>query len=222
MQRKAPCRQPLPQQQQLAQHRQRSKDALQNHGRLLANAAPSQQVWISVLVRSSAVGACLKIRRGAVFAGRAGWRGTRRENTLHGSSTKEQRSQTARPAKTLRAAGLLSLAFVGADLTARFGDARSASPRPKPKSLAAAPLPISRQALTWLHRSIERDAGRGGPPGRGESRVFKANQGWQTWIGGKGIDGVMGRHGSMKSKLSRVGGAWLGRINKKPAGSRRA
>jgi len=33
----------------------------------------------------------------AVFEEKAGWRGATKENTLHGSSTEEQRSQTAFP-----------------------------------------------------------------------------------------------------------------------------
>jgi hypothetical protein len=91
--------------------------------------------------------ACLKIARGAVFAQKAVWRGATKENILHGSSTEEQRSQTAFCAKTLRAAGLLPVACVGSVLTARFGDARTSPPWPQPKSLAAAPLAIFKQAL---------------------------------------------------------------------------
>ena len=49
--------------------------------------------------------ACLKIARGAVFVKRAGWRGVTKENTLHGSSTEEQQSQTALCAKTFRRRG---------------------------------------------------------------------------------------------------------------------
>ena len=91
--------------------------------------------------------ACLKIPRGAVFAEKAEWRGATKENTLRGSSTEEQRSQTALCTKTLRAVGLLSLAGVGSVVTARCGDAPPSPPWPKPKSLAAAPLVIFRQAL---------------------------------------------------------------------------
>ena len=58
------------------------------------------------------------------------------------------RSQTAFSPKTLRAAGLLSVAGVGSFLTARCGDARNSPPWPQPKSLAAAPLVVSKQALT--------------------------------------------------------------------------
>jgi len=46
------------------------------------------------------------------------------------------------------AAGLLALDFVVADVTARYGDAPSAPPRPKPKSPAAASLTIFREALS--------------------------------------------------------------------------
>src|SRR5215204_4057161 len=92
--------------------------------------------------------ACLKIRKGAVFALQVGWRGATKENIPGGSSTEEQRSQPACGAKTLRAAGLLPVGFVGSVLTARCGDARTSPPRPQPKSLAAAPFPIFRQALS--------------------------------------------------------------------------
>jgi hypothetical protein len=95
----------------------------------------------------SSLGACLKIRKGAVFGPRPGWRGATKENIPCGSSTEEQRSQPASGAKTLRAAGLLSVASVGSVLTARCGDARTSPPRPQPKSLVAAPFPIFRQAL---------------------------------------------------------------------------
>jgi len=54
-------------------------------------------------------------------------------------------------AKTLRAACLLALDFVVADVTARCGEVPSAPPRPKPKSPAAAPFPVFKQALSqWL------------------------------------------------------------------------
>src|SRR5215212_1721436 len=77
--------------------------------------------------------ACLKIRKGAVFAPQGGWRGATKENIPGGSSTEEQRSQPACGAKTLRAAGLLPVGFVGSVLTARCGDARTSPPRPQPK-----------------------------------------------------------------------------------------
>src|SRR5712664_1533660 len=73
--------------------------------------------------------------------------GATKENIPGGSSTEEQRSQTAFSPKTLRAAGLLSVAGVGSFLTARCGDARNSPPWPQPKSLAAAPLVVSKQAL---------------------------------------------------------------------------
>jgi hypothetical protein len=50
-------------------------------------------------------------------------------------------------AKTLRAAGLLSMTCVGSAVTARCGDAPASPPWPQPKSLAAAPLVIFKQAL---------------------------------------------------------------------------
>src|SRR5713226_4613683 len=94
--------------------------------------------------------ACLETTRGAVFGEKAGWRGATKENIPGGSSTEEQRSQTAFSPKTLRAAGLLSVAGVGSFLTARCGDARHSPPWPQPKSLAAAPLVVSKQALSDL------------------------------------------------------------------------
>src|SRR6266702_1795637 len=72
-----------------------------------------------------------------------------KENIPGGSSTEEQRSQTAFCPKTLRAAGLLSVAGVDSFLTARCGALRAATaPWPQPKSLAAAPLVVSKQALS--------------------------------------------------------------------------
>ena len=92
--------------------------------------------------------ACLKIRRGPVFAERAGWRGVTREHTRQRSVTEEQRSQPALCAKTLRATALLAGAGVGSAVTARWGDAPASPPWPRPKSLVAGPLPIFRQALS--------------------------------------------------------------------------
>jgi len=92
--------------------------------------------------------ACLRIPRGAVFAGRAGWRGATQGAYPQRSVTEEQRSNAALPAKTLRAAALLAGAGVGSALTARCGDARTSPPCPQPKPLAAAPLAILRQALS--------------------------------------------------------------------------
>src|SRR6185295_3503598 len=53
------------------------------------------------------------------------------------SVTEEQRSQAALSPKTLRAAGLLSVAGVGSLVTAHCGDAPPSPPWPQPKSLAA-------------------------------------------------------------------------------------
>src|SRR5260221_8481206 len=99
------------------------------------------------------VRACLETTRGAVFGEKAGWRGATKE-ALRGATTEQLRkhsraggSQTAFSAKTLPAAGLLSVAGVGSFLTARCGDARNSPPWPQPKSLAAAPLVVSKQAL---------------------------------------------------------------------------
>src|SRR5258708_39859281 len=87
----------------------------------------NEPFWIEILV----VRACLETTRGAVFGEKAGWRGGTKENIPGGSSTEEQRSQTAFSAKTLRAAGLLSVAGVGSFLTARCGDARNSPPWPQ-------------------------------------------------------------------------------------------
>jgi hypothetical protein len=89
----------------------------------------------------------LKTRRGPVFAPEAGWRGATKENIPGGSSTEEQQSQAAFGAKTLRAAGLLTVTGVGSFLTARCGDARNSPPWPRSKSPAAGPLILFKQAL---------------------------------------------------------------------------
>ena len=59
-----------------------------------------------------------------------------------------QSNEAAFSPKTLRAAGLLTVAGVGSFLTARFGDARNSPPWPPPKSFAAGPLRIFKQALS--------------------------------------------------------------------------
>src|SRR6266849_1035695 len=106
--------------------------------------------------------------RGALFSGKRP-DGATKENIPGGSSTEEQRSQTAFSPKTLRAAGLLPVAGVGSFLTARCGDARNSPPWPQPKSLAAAPLVVSKQALskesagyTTLRRPIPAPLEKGG------------------------------------------------------------
>ena len=110
--------------------------------------------------------ACLKTTSGPVFAPRAAWRGASAsalapENTPCGSSTEEQRSQAALGAKTLRAAGLLPVACVGSFLTARCGDARNSPPWPQPKSPAARPLVVFKQALSRLNgEQVARPSGR--------------------------------------------------------------
>ena len=89
-----------------------------------------------------------------------------KENTPCGSSTEEQRRQTAFCPKTLRAAGLLSVARVGSVGAARCGDAPTSQsaqygngplcglPWPQPKSLAAAPLVVFKQALSNTRLSV--------------------------------------------------------------------
>src|SRR5262245_50303838 len=113
-----------------------------------AEPQPSPNLCASVTcVMNPTLRACLKILKGAVFAEKAEWRGATKENIPGGSSTEEQRSQPAFSAKTLRAAGLLAVACVGPTVTARCGDAPASPPWPRPKSLAAAPFRIFRQAL---------------------------------------------------------------------------
>ena len=51
-------------------------------------------------------------------------------------------------AKTLRAADLLPTARVGSAVTARCGDAPASPPWPSPKSLAAGPHGVFKQALS--------------------------------------------------------------------------
>src|SRR6266542_1375154 len=92
--------------------------------------------------------ACLKITWCLVFVEKAGWRGATREHPRSGAVTEEQRSQPAFSAKTLRAAGLLAAASVGSAVTARCGDAPTSPPWLQPKSFAAGPHGIFRQALS--------------------------------------------------------------------------
>src|SRR5258708_4970574 len=121
---------------------------------------------ISVILHDSRVSrvtrarlrACLETTRGAVFGEKAGWRGATKE-ALRAATTEQLRkhsragrSRTACSAKTLRAAGLLSVAGVGSVVTARCGDASTSPPWPQPKSLAAAPLVVSKQALSLSGR----------------------------------------------------------------------
>src|SRR5713101_4379582 len=82
--------------------------------------------------KSSLLRACLETTRGAVFGEKAGWRGATKE-ALRAATTEQLRkhsragrSQTAFSPKTLRAAGLLSVAGVGSFLTARCGALRAA------------------------------------------------------------------------------------------------
>ena len=70
------------------------------------------------------------------FRGKGRMAGATKENIPGGSSTEEQRSQTAFSPKTLRAAGLLSVAGVDSFLTARCGALRAAK-----AALATAKIP---------------------------------------------------------------------------------
>jgi hypothetical protein len=97
--------------------------------------------------------------KGSCFAEKPGWRGATKENIPGGSSTEEQRCQAGFSAKTLRAAGLLPVGFVGSVLTARCGDARTSPPRPQPKSPTAGPLSIFRHALKVFREENENAEG---------------------------------------------------------------
>src|SRR5437899_4712801 len=89
-----------------------------------------------------ALRACLETTRGAVFGEKPGWRGTTKE-ALRAATTEQLRrhsragrSQTAFSPKTLRAAGLLSVAGVDSFLTSRYGTLRAAM-----AALATAKIP---------------------------------------------------------------------------------
>jgi hypothetical protein len=90
----------------------------------------------------------LKLGVGLFSRKRPGGEAQRGSIPARGAVTEAQRSQRAFCAKTLRAAGLLPVACVDSFLTARCGDARNSSPWPQPKSSAAGPLLISKQALS--------------------------------------------------------------------------
>ena len=96
--------------------------------------------------------ACLKIPWDPVFAVMAGWRGATKENIPRGSSTEEQQCQTALSAKTLRAAALLAETGVGSVVIAHCGDTPTSPPGSLPKSLAAGPHAIFKQALRGVRR----------------------------------------------------------------------
>src|SRR6266542_1369999 len=104
-------------------------------------------------MRSALLRACFKIPWESCFRGK-GWLARRDEGGYpQRSPPEEQRSQPAFSAKTLWAAGLLSVACVGSALTARCGDAGARAEAPSPlwpqsKSLAAGPHAILKQALS--------------------------------------------------------------------------
>ena len=61
--------------------------------------------------------------------------------------------------QTLPAAGLLAVGCVGSVVTAHHGDAPPSPPCPQPKSLAAAPLAIFRQALNREPSGVPKSTG---------------------------------------------------------------
>src|SRR5207245_7731054 len=98
--------------------------------------------------------------------------GATKENIPGGSSTEEQRSQTAFSAKTLRAAGLLSVAGVGSFLTARCGALRAAK-----AALATAKIPrrsAPRSFQTGSYDRIRAGFRRGRERGNAEGRMQNA------------------------------------------------
>ena len=79
---------------------------MNSRGAMPASGSPRRwRISAQPLIRSvlAALGASLKIPRDPVFGGKIGWGGVTKENTLHGSSTEEQRSQATFTAKTRRA-----------------------------------------------------------------------------------------------------------------------
>jgi hypothetical protein len=104
--------------------------------------------------------ACLKTARDPVFRGKRCMARRATGASPKRAVTEEQRSQTAFCAKTPRAAVLLAAACVGSVVTARCGDAPASPPWPQPKSLAAGPLGVFKQALCsppstpGLHHSV--------------------------------------------------------------------
>src|SRR6266542_4046148 len=91
--------------------------------------------------------ACLEIPWESCFRGEGRMARRAEGGYPQRSPTEKQRSQAAFSAKTLWAAGLLSVACVGSTVTARCGDAPVSPPWPQSKSLAAGPHAISKQAL---------------------------------------------------------------------------
>ena len=84
-------------------------------------------------------GRVFKVLGDAVFEEKAGWRGVTKENTLYGSSTEEQQSQTIFPQKSFGRQVFQLASFVVVAVIARCGDTPATPPRCQPKSLAAAP-----------------------------------------------------------------------------------
>ncbi len=126
--------------------------------------------------------ACFKIPWGPVFAEKAGWRGATTEHIRQRSATEEQQSQRAFSAKTLRAAGLLSAACVDSAVTARCGDAPASPPWPQPKSLAAGPQAILKQALRPFLSNIFAGPAESGSQPRNTRNTRKKLPGGETRI----------------------------------------
>src|SRR6266545_1286647 len=99
---------------------------------------------------SGSLRACLEIPWESCFRGEGRMARRAEGGYPQRSPTEKQRSQAAFSAKTLWAAGLLSVACVGSTVTARCGDAPVSPPWPQSKSLAAGPHAISKQALRRL------------------------------------------------------------------------
>src|SRR6266542_5838720 len=99
---------------------------------------------------SNSLRACLEIPWESCFRGEGRMARRAEGGYPQRSPTEKQRSQAAFSAKTLWAAGLLSVACVGSTVKARCGDAPVSPPWPQSKSLAAGPHAISKQALRRL------------------------------------------------------------------------
>src|SRR5260370_37824645 len=97
--------------------------------------------------------ACLETRRGAVFGEKAGWRDEGGAARGHHGATPKAFASRAKPDGLLRENPPGGGSFVrGRRWFGRHrplrGDASTSPPWPQPKSLAAAPLVVSKQALS--------------------------------------------------------------------------
>ena len=92
--------------------------------------------------------ACLKITKGTASKTKARGRARAKAKIDDELMASGQQNQVIRGGENLQTAGLLAVGGVGPVVTARGGDAPTPPPDPRPKSLAAVPLGIFRQALS--------------------------------------------------------------------------